>query len=189
PWSACGAAEGLLRHWRSHFDLGRDVTLRDDDVLASRPDALLLSRSYRGSDRASGGTYEYETLDLIAFGADGRVARVEVFDRERPAEALARFDELSAGLAAVRPVQRRVRPSAGRGRAARSGAAVAARDSAALPTMVEGEVLDHTTGTTWDGGAVLRSWGYLLRAEEPVCRHEPLATLGDSLALFRQSTS
>src|SRR5262249_53623040 len=30
---------------------------------------------------------------------------------------------------------------------------------------------------------------YLLRAQEPTCRHEPLATLGDSLGLFRQSTS
>src|SRR5262249_32939770 len=35
----------------------------------------------------------------------------------------------------------------------------------------------------------LRSWRYLLRAEDPACRHEPLATLGDSLGLFRHSTS
>src|SRR5262249_49022561 len=34
-WSARGADE-LLRHWSAHFDLGHDVTLRDDDVLASR---------------------------------------------------------------------------------------------------------------------------------------------------------
>src|SRR5262249_59464649 len=33
------------------------------------------------------------------------------------------------------------------------------------------------------------SFRYLLRAEEPKCRHEPLVTLGDSLALFRQWVS
>src|SRR5262249_58981809 len=53
----------------------------------------------------------------------------------------------------------------------------------------EWEVLDHTTGTTWDREAELRSWRYLLRAEQPTCRHEPLAILGDSLALFRLSAS
>src|SRR5262249_54985332 len=49
--------------------------------------------------------------------------------------------------------------------------------------------LDHTTGTTWDTRGYLRSLRDVLRAEEPNCRHEPLATLGDSLALFRWSAS
>src|SRR5262249_48614310 len=53
----------------------------------------------------------------------------------------------------------------------------------------EGEGVDHPTGITADGDGVLRSLRYLLRAEGPRCRHEPLATLGDSLALFRQSMS
>ena len=37
---------------------------------------------------------------LWVFGSDGRVARAEQFDVEREAEALARFDEVSAGPAA-----------------------------------------------------------------------------------------
>src|SRR5262249_33735830 len=74
---------------------------------------------------------------------------------------------------------------------ARLDAAIAAQDADALSVMFapEGEGVDHPTGITADGDGVLRSLRYLLRAEGPRCRHEPLATLGDSLALFRQSMS
>src|SRR5262249_53203172 len=118
------------------------------------------------------------------------LTRLEEFDVGHEAEALARFDELTAE-APVRPVQRRVRPNAATATAARSDSAVAARDADALPALYadEYEALDHTTGTPWKREAELRSWGYLLRAEEAACRHEALATLGDSLALFHQSTS
>src|SRR5262249_62178829 len=68
---------------------------------------------------------------------------------------------------------------------------VAARDADALPALYadESETLDHTTGTTWRREAQLHTISLLLRAEEPTCRLEPLATLGDLLALFRVSTS
>jgi hypothetical protein len=94
-WSARGAEEAL-GHWRSQLELTADGALRDDDVLALRPDALLVRRSYFGADRASGGAYENEVLALFAFGGDGLLTRVEVFEPDRHAEALARFDELTA---------------------------------------------------------------------------------------------
>jgi hypothetical protein len=49
-----------------------------------------------GTDRVGGGSYERPFLMLIVFGADGLVTRLEWFDPDREAEALARFDELTA---------------------------------------------------------------------------------------------
>src|SRR5262249_29920574 len=72
-WSAHGAEE-WLRHWRSLFDLA-NVTVRDDDVLALQPDALLVSRIFRGTDHTSGGAWEAGVLALLVFGVNGLIAR------------------------------------------------------------------------------------------------------------------
>src|SRR5262249_9394260 len=135
--------------------------------------------------------YESPFLLLRVFGPDGLTVHLDMFDIDHEHEALARFDELTAAPAPTRPVQRRVRPNAAAAFAARVDAAIAARDADALSAVLGpgGESLEHTTGSTSDGGGVLRSFRYLLRAQEPTCRHEPLAPLGDSLGLFRQSTS
>src|SRR5262249_24881835 len=138
-WSARGAEE-LLRHWSAHFDLGHDVTLRDDDVLAVRPDALLLSQTWRGTDRASGGASAYETLALFVYGAEGLVTRIEIFNPGRAADAVARFDELTSDAGSFPPPAgapkksvRRVRANAATAHLARMAAAIAARDADALP--------------------------------------------------------
>src|SRR5262249_4292744 len=70
-------------------------------------------------------------------------------------------------------------------------AAIAARDADALRTVLadEYEVVDRTTGVTYDRQGELSSLRALLRARDPRFQHEPLATLGDSLALCRMSTS
>src|SRR5262249_46247202 len=47
----------------------------------------------------------------------------------------------------------------------------------------------HPTGTEYGRDGVLGSFRFLMRARGPALRLEPLATLGDSLALFRQSVS
>src|SRR5437867_8816735 len=106
-WSARGA-EALLQHYRSVFELADDVAIRDDEVLELRSDALLLRRTHSGTARAGGGTYERPYLWLVVFGTDGLMTRMEWFDADRPAEALARFDELTAAPATVRPARRRV---------------------------------------------------------------------------------
>ena len=50
-----------------------------------------------GTGRESGGSFENHVLELLVFAADGRLARVEVFEPDQQAEVLARFDALVAG--------------------------------------------------------------------------------------------
>ncbi len=186
-WSAHGK-EAWLEHMRALVAVAEGIVLRDDDVLGLRPGALLVQRVHRGTDRASGGSYERAYLQLMAFDADGLVTRQELFDADRDGEALARFDELTAESP---PTPRRVRANLATANAARQDAAIAARDAGALATLVAGEcdVLDHTIGIPYDRSGLLASWQSLLRAREPRYRHEPLATLGDVLALCRLSVS
>src|SRR5262249_7965876 len=91
-WSGRGADEHL-QHWRSWLQLV-DVAIRFNDVLGLRPDALLCRLTFFGTDRAGGGAWEIQTLEILVFGADGLLTRIEVFDPDREAEALARFDAL-----------------------------------------------------------------------------------------------
>ena len=186
--SVSGAA-AFLRGHRSLHELARDLTLVVHDVLGLRPDAFLLRTTTSGTDRASGGAFERPLLLLGAFGADGLIARIEWFDPERPEAALARFDALAAGE--PRPARRRVRANAATAQAARMEAAVGARDLDALsPEFTElVEVVEHPTGAVFDASAMLAAWRHFLQAEAPVLRSEPLATLGDSLALCRSSMS
>jgi class 3 adenylate cyclase len=189
-WSSRGAEE-CLRHIRALLDLAEDVTLRDDDILALQPGAFLVSPIFYGTDRASGGAYEVALLALCVFGADGRHARIEYFDLDRAAEALARFDELTAERVPPPAVLRRVRPNTATALAARLDAAIVGRDLQALPDLFadKSDGIDHGLHTTWDRQAVLSAYRSLALARMPTCRHEPLATLGDSLALFRCSIS
>src|SRR5205823_12885121 len=199
-WSARGA-EAFLEHLRALLGLADDAATRDDDVLALQPDALLVRRTHFGTARAGGGAYERLFLLLHVFGADGLVTRLEFFDSDREDEALARFDELTvaptgarltgAPLRAAEKRERRVRPNAATANAARLDAPIAVRDADALPTLLadEYEVVDHTTGVTYDRQGGLSSYRGLLSAQDPTFLHEPLATLGDSLVLCRVSWS
>jgi hypothetical protein len=51
------------------------------------------------------------------------------------------------------------------------------------------QVDDHTTGIVFDRQGALASFGYLITARNPTCRHEPLATLGETLSIYRFSVS
>src|SRR5439155_18245840 len=95
-WSAQGA-EALLQHHRSVLELADDVVMREDNILDLRSDALLMRRTHLGTARAGGGAYERPFLWLGVFGSDGLLTRNEIFDADRDAEALARFDQLTAG--------------------------------------------------------------------------------------------
>jgi hypothetical protein len=68
---------------------------------------------------------------------------------------------------------------------------MAARDADAFPTLVTDDVriVHHPTGVVYDRAGVLFSLRSLLSAHDITYRHDPLATLGDSLALFRLSVS
>jgi len=189
-WSARGA-EAVLEGFRALFELSDNIAWSDDAVLSLQSDALLVRRTHSGAARVGGGVYERPFLLLLVFGTDGLVTHLEWFDTDRDAEALARFDELTAGPATVRPARRRVRPNAATTYAARVDAAFAARDFEAIPSLIaeDSELVEHTTGATYDRQGELSSFRALLACEDPAFRQEPLATLGDSLALCRWSRS
>jgi class 3 adenylate cyclase/ketosteroid isomerase-like protein len=182
-------ADAFLRMLRSLLDIAGDVATRVDDILCLRSDALLVRVTNSGTVRAGGGAYERPMIQLWVSGPDGLLARLEWFDPDRDAEALARFDELTAEPPTARPLRRPVRPNAATANAARLNTAVAARDGDALAQLhAEGmhSVL-HATGVTLDRHETLAWWDLFFRDEDAVFRLEPLASLGASLALCRQS--
>jgi hypothetical protein len=73
---------------------------------------------------------------------------------------------------------------------ARIDATVTRRDVAALDAVIAMEMLDHRTGeTSGREERLARLRSLLAAARNPVSRHEPLAALGDSLALARRILS
>jgi ketosteroid isomerase-like protein len=87
-------AEALLQKLRPWLELGADLAISAADVLALQSGALLTRITFSGTDRASGGAFERQLIQLLVFGSDGLLTRLEQFDSDRDAEALARFDEL-----------------------------------------------------------------------------------------------
>src|SRR5262249_39241794 len=93
----------------------------------------------------------------------------------------------------ARPGRRRLQPNAATASTAHLDAAIAARDADAI----DGLIADHVEAVShpgkWkvilDRQGWITSWRSLLHAQEPTCRHEPIATLGESLALCRRSVS
>ena len=186
-----GAAH-MRRHFRVLFELAADVSVGVDDILCLQSDGLLIRWRTSGTERAGGGAYARDFLLIWLFGPDGLVTRIEHFDTDREAEALARFDEVAAGASRSAPRrQRRVRANAACANAARVDAAVAARNVAAFPALLteDTESVHHPTGVTYDRHAVLSTLRSLVRAEDATLQHEPLATLDESLALCRARMS
>ncbi len=172
-----------LQLWYETVD---DAVTLFDDILDLRSNAVLVRARERGRDRASSGDYEIAFLLLQVYDAEGRRRVFEIFDADREADALARFDALTAER--TRPA-RRIRPNAATDHAARMTSAYAARDLDAIIASVTEtwETVDHTTGATFGLQGLIASSQHLLSAEGPVFHLEPLATLGDSLALSRRS--
>jgi len=182
-WSARGA-EAALRQFRSLLEVAGRIEMRDYEILRVEPRASLVRRTHCGTDRVNGGAYETRLLLLMTFGSDGLLTRVEWFDADREAEALARFDSLTAESPRSK---RRVRPNAATANATRLEAALAARDESAFPAVFaqSAESVHHPTGAVYDRSGVLSSLRLLLDARDLSFRYEPLATLGESLALCR----
>ena len=128
---------------------------------ALRADAYLAYWTNVGRDRTTGGEYERPFLLMWLFGPDGRVIRGEQFDLDREADALTRFEELTA-----RPiVKRRVRANAATENAARLDAAVTSHDADAIPTLLsdEMETVEHPTGGDYGREGTLATFRALLR--------------------------
>src|SRR5207244_9910579 len=100
-----------------------------------------------------------------------------------------RVAQVDHALGEVRPVRRRVQANAASAHVARLDAAIAARDADALPPLFADdlEVVHHPTGAEHGREGSLLSFRSLLKARAPRLSHEPLATLGDSLAPYRVS--
>jgi class 3 adenylate cyclase/tetratricopeptide (TPR) repeat protein len=182
--------EALLRGFHSLFESADALLVRIDDVLALEPAAMLVRWTVSGAERAEGGAFEKHFLVAWVFAADGLVTRSEQFDADRIGGALARFEQLvveplNAGLA------RRVCPNAAIANAQRTEAAVAARDFEAFRALFSDGArgVHHPTGTSYEESQSLESYQRLLRAEDVAMHHEPMATLGESLALFRATVS
>ena len=178
----------VVRGIRSLLDLTTELVTRADDVLGLCAEALLVRHTNFGVDRASGGAFERHLIMLWVFGADGLVTRFEQFDVDHEREALARFDER---VAARLSSERRVRPNAATANAARVDAAFASKSLDAFRSLFrdDAHAVHHQTGVRYEESQALENYRTLLQAESVSLRHEPLATLGDSLALFQASLS
>ena len=86
-------ADALLRALRALLELSEGLTLRVDDVIALRTDALLVGLTNHGIDRAGGGAFERTGCMLLVFGTDGRITHLEQFDVDHRA-ALTRLYEI-----------------------------------------------------------------------------------------------
>ncbi|HJQ82991.1 MAG TPA: nuclear transport factor 2 family protein [Candidatus Binatia bacterium] len=188
-FSSRRGAEQVLDSLRTLLDMSTDLGTRVDEVLAVDPNGLLIRWTEFGTARAGGGAYERVFLRLLLFGPDGLATRFEMFDAGDEQNAFAHFDALTTAV--VEKPQRRVRQNAATANAARLDNAIAARDTDALPALLAEryEYVDHVIGRTFDRRETLASMRHLLRAADLTYGHEPLASLGDSLALFRLSMS
>ncbi len=186
-WSLRGA-KVFLDHLRALHEVADDVDFRWREVLALAPDAVLVRALHRGTEHVGGGAYERPFLSLMVVGADGRFTRIEWFDADRDAEALARFDAVVAVPVPKRPA-RRVRPNAATRNAERQLAALEQRDDAAMLATYAAsmETTHHPTGATYGIAEVLAMFRGLWRGKNLRLASEALGSLGDSLALWRHS--
>src|SRR5262249_12186457 len=157
------------------------------DALLDHADArLALAAALRAAGRHAEARAE-ETRALELWDAKGATLLAERA-RGDAGRALRTPAEPPASAA---PSVHRFQPNAATAAAARLEAAFAARDADAIGSLFsasfEGE--HHPTGTTADREGLIYSFGVLLRARDSTYRLEPLATLGNCLALCRHRWS
>ncbi|MEO8602346.1 MAG: nuclear transport factor 2 family protein [bacterium] len=186
-WSFHGAG-AYLDHLRALRSVGDNIAFSQRDILALEPEAILSRVMHSGTDRLGGGVYERPFLSLFVYDADGQLARAEWFDADHEAEALARFDAITAASPPL-SVRRRVTANAGSASLQRMQAAMVAHDLDAMRRMIADsfEEVSHPTGVSYGREAMLTSIERWLRLPAVTARHELLATLGSTLSLYRRS--
>jgi tetratricopeptide (TPR) repeat protein len=168
---------------------GVELAAATDDLLDHADARVALAAALRAAGRgAEAGAEEARAIEL--WEAKGATLLVE---RARRGVGRAAHTDTTAEnrVEPARAVRRRVRQNAATAHAARDDAAFAARDEAALISLVADEMegLDHINGVAFHRQEFLISLRRLLRAPDLTRRHEPLATRGDSLALCWRAIS
>jgi ketosteroid isomerase-like protein len=161
------------------------------DVLGAGPDALVAPVTFAGTASAGGGAFEYPMIMLWRFGRDGLTSGLDLFDADRTADALARFDELVSSSAEVPATgSRAVRiENAATRLSDRFTRAWEARDwDAIAATFAPGcREVDRRqmVRIELDRDRQLESLHFLFEMESSRFVEDVLATRGDRLALFR----
>src|SRR5262245_31411505 len=166
-----------------------DIAAATDALIHHAEARLALAAALRAAGRRNEADAE-EKRAIALWEAKGATVLVErarhAGGRVPPAERVpdARGEPVSR-------VRRRVPPNAATALVARVDAAIAAGDAEPLETLVadELEMVEHITGAVYGRQGEIANWRMLLKAENPSLAHEPLATLGDALALHRVSSS
>ncbi len=174
-WS-CASRDELANHFGHQLELVDNFTGRIDDVLALGPAMLLAHVTYHGIGRDSGGPFENRICVLYRFGDDGRVAAIDCYEAEREADALARFDELTADSserhATDRPSRRTVRANAATRISEGFLRTINARDAAALEDLLAEDlrVRAPPDGASYAGARVHGHVARRLQGEAPRVR-------------------
>src|SRR5262249_16871518 len=138
-WGTLRSRDEFLAVMRSRFDLRPDSRLRVSHVVLGER-AWLSARCWTGSEVE--GAYETPVIDVAALGADGRIARMDVYEPAQLPAARARFAELAA--APRDPLAALVKPNAATAAVDRVWAAVEAGDWEALRSLfAPGKVEDR----------------------------------------------
>jgi class 3 adenylate cyclase/tetratricopeptide (TPR) repeat protein len=187
-WTSRDSAE-LLQHFRLQLEFAPDFGPCVDDVLALTPNAFLLRNTYHGTGRDSGGPFEDRLFVLFVCGTDGRVSRIEAFEAEAEAEALARFDQLTIHPAQSYLAERRIESNLATAICARHDAALAAHDADAIAAELSPgfEYRHHSTGVSYGADGYVAQWRMAFGAErfDRVAAH--IGTVGEKLVIGRET--
>ena len=185
-------AEALARRGEhvSAIDFARaavDLAAATDSLLYHADARLALAAALRAAGRADeAGAEEARAIELWeAKGATLLAERARRVDRRIVQAEQTPEDRAQP----AHPVRRRVRPNAATANVAGVDGAFATRDTDAIGAIFadDAETLHHPTGATYNRQGALARFRSGFRAEDATLAHEPLATLGDSLALCRMS--
>jgi len=181
--------DAMRANFRAMFALEDHVATGVVDVLATRPDAIVVRLGNSGVARDSGGTYERWFLQLAVFDRDGLLGHMEYFDHDRDADALARFDELTA-LGSERSAPTAIRLNAASRARAQVNDAFLSRDWDRMRALASA-VMRYADRRRWamtsgDVEMWLKSSRTVQFASDVAFRDEVIATVGERIDLRRR---
>jgi ketosteroid isomerase-like protein len=186
-----GSVQGApaMREWgRAMYQEEEAISIGLEDLLRIEPDAALVQTCTRGTARASGGRYERLMWAIWTFAHDGLVEHLEFFDVGSEANAIKRFEELTAIHAERLPLDRRISSNQATVFNERFAAATMRRDIDAIDALLAERFhhVHHPTGASFGRRGFMNTWRSLVAAEHVDRPIEMLGALGDRLAMGRE---